>query len=56
MLLGHGNFKAHHDSMHALLDELSIPHSYREGPRRKHVWGSGWLPEAAAFLVGASAD
>ena len=51
ILLGHGNFKTHHDTIHVLLDELKIPHAYREGPRRKHAWDSGWLSEAVELLV-----
>lgn len=46
-----GSFRAHHTEMHALLDELRIPHSYRDGPQRAHHWESGWLEEAVALLV-----
>jgi len=30
---------------------LKIPHAYHDGPRRKHDWHSGWLPEAIKFLA-----
>ena len=38
--------------IHRLLVENKIPHRYVLEPRRKHAWGSGWIPEAMAFLVG----
>ena len=50
-LIGHGNFKAHHDEAHNLMQRLSIRHIYREGPNREHSWESGWLPEAVELLV-----
>ena len=37
--------------MHALLDELKIPHEYRDGPLRKHDWHSGWVSEAVELLL-----
>jgi S-formylglutathione hydrolase FrmB len=50
-LIGHGNFKAHHDQAHNLMQRLSIRHIHREGPKREHSWESGWLPEAVEWLV-----
>jgi hypothetical protein len=38
---------------HALMDKLKISHDYRDGPARKHEWGSGWVPEAVRLLMGA---
>jgi hypothetical protein len=37
---------------HALMDKLKISHDYRDGPARKHEWGSGWVPEAVRLLMG----
>lgn len=50
-LAGHDNFLKHTQDAHALLDSLQIPHDYREGPKRAHVWGSGWLIESVDALV-----
>lgn len=47
-----GSFRDHHIKTHALLEELGIPHVYRDGPKRDHRWGSGWLDEAVALLAG----
>ncbi len=52
ILTGYGNFLTHHQQTHALLEELHIPHEYRDGPQRKHDWHSGWLAEAAELLTG----
>lgn len=52
ILTGYGSFREHHQKAHALLDELKIPHEYRDGPERKHDWHSGWLPEAVGILIG----
>ena len=51
ILMGHGNFKDHHDEARTLTQRLSIRHIYREGPKREHSWESGWLPEAVELLV-----
>jgi hypothetical protein len=48
-----GNFREHHIAMHALLEELAVPHVYRDGPKREHHWESGWLGEAVELLAGA---
>jgi S-formylglutathione hydrolase FrmB len=55
ILTGYGNFRPDHETTHALLDELNIPHAYRDGPERKHDWHSGWVPEAVELLM-ASAE
>lgn len=47
-----GAFREHHTKTHALLNELGIPHVYRDGPQRDHRWGSGWLDEAVSLLAG----
>ncbi len=51
ILTGYGNFRTHHQQMHELLQELTIPHVYRDGPFRKHDWHSGWVTEAVELLL-----
>lgn len=51
IITGYDNFREHHQQAHALLDELNIPHIYRDGPKRKHIWGSGWVSEAIELLL-----
>jgi hypothetical protein len=51
ILTGYDSFGEDHRRMHALLDELRIPHEYRDGPQRKHDWHSGWVPEAVQLLM-----
>lgn len=46
------SFRDHHISMHTLLEELGVPHAYRDGPKRDHHWESGWLEETVELLVG----
>jgi S-formylglutathione hydrolase FrmB len=56
ILTGYGNFRADHVQMHALLTELNISHQYRDGPKRKHDWHSGWVPEAVELLLNPAPD
>ncbi|NQT87658.1 hypothetical protein HQ560_12885 [bacterium] len=49
-LLGFGNFRDDHVRCHALLQELKIPHTYADGPKQRHHWDGGWLPNAAQTL------
>jgi enterochelin esterase-like enzyme len=51
VLTGHGGFREHHQQMHQLLEKLDIRHQYRDGPKRKHHWNSGWLEEAVDLLL-----
>ncbi len=51
VLLGYGNFRNDHQQLREHLLSQNVPHSYRDGPRRKHAWDSGWLPEAIELLV-----
>ncbi|HEY2250448.1 MAG TPA: alpha/beta hydrolase-fold protein, partial [Planctomycetaceae bacterium] len=55
LLLGYGNFRAQHETAHALMDKLKIAHEYRDGPSRTHDWHSGWVTEAVELLLGAPA-
>jgi enterochelin esterase-like enzyme len=52
-VLGYGNFRDDHRTVHALMDRLKIEHDYRDGPARKHDWHSGWVVEAVEFLAGS---
>lgn len=54
ILTGYGNFHRHHEQTHALLDELKIPHVYRDGPKRTHDWHSGWLAATVELLLADS--
>jgi WD40 repeat protein len=51
LLTGYGNFRDHHAQVHARMTELKIAHAYRDGPPRKHDWHSGWVAEAAEWLL-----
>lgn len=51
ILTAYDNFRDHHRRAHDLLNELQIPHIYRDGPQRKHVWDSGWVEEAVGLLI-----
>jgi hypothetical protein len=49
-LLGYGNFRRQHQECHALMERLRVPHLYADGPRRRHHWDSGWVPDALQAL------
>ncbi len=51
ILTGYGNFRQEHQGVHQLLNELKIPHAYRDGPRCPHDWHSGWVSEAVELLL-----
>ena len=51
VLTGYDNFRQHHETAHRLLDEAKFPHVYRDGPKLKHVWNSGWVEEAVELLM-----
>ena len=51
ILTGYGGFAKGHETTHAQLEELKIPHEYRDGPERKHEWSSGWVSEAVELLM-----
>jgi hypothetical protein len=50
-LFGYGNFRDQHQAVHARMVELQIAHAYHDGPKREHIWESGWIAEAVEFLV-----
>ena len=51
VLTGYDNFRNEHFTAHQRLDEWKINHVYRDGPKRKHVWNSGWVEEAVELLA-----
>jgi hypothetical protein len=51
VLPGAANFRRQHLALHALLQELKVPHAWRDGPARKHHWESGWVAEAVELLT-----
>jgi S-formylglutathione hydrolase FrmB len=51
ILTGYGNFRQQHQRSHDLMTKLRIPHEYRDGPKRKHGWDSGWVEEAVGLLL-----
>ena len=51
VLTGYDNFRSHHETTHKLLDEWKVPHVYRDGPKLKHTWHSGWVEEAVELLA-----
>lgn len=56
ILTGYDSFQSHHRMAHSLLQELKIPHEYRDGPKRTHDWHSGWVPEAVELLFQESRE
>lgn len=50
-IFGYDNFREHHLAFHQRLQELGLAHVHVDGPKRKHRWDSGWIPEAIEFLV-----
>lgn len=51
VLTGYDNFREHHEQFHGEMQRSQVRHEYRDGPRRAHVWGSGWLAEAVELLT-----
>jgi len=49
-LTGYEFFREDMAQMHDLLNEFKIPHLYADGPKIKHIWGSGWLQEAFVLV------
>ena len=51
VLTGYDNFRSQHVAAHLRMDELGISHVWRDGPKRKHHWNSGWLAETVELLA-----
>jgi enterochelin esterase-like enzyme len=54
--LGYDNFREHHAAIEAILMARNIAHGYRDGPKRKHIWESGWLSQAVELLVASTVE
>lgn len=50
ILLGYGSFTDHRP-IHEQLDNLQVPHVYRDGPQTKHVWSREWMEPALEALT-----
>lgn len=50
-ILGHDLYGKDTRAFHARLDELEIPHRYRDDLRFKHRWDSGWLDGALEVFL-----
>lgn len=50
-LVGHANFQKHHQAIHDLMDQLKVPHEYRDEKKPRHTWDAGWIDDAVKFLV-----
>jgi hypothetical protein len=51
MLAGWDFYRAQTQGAHKLMQELKIPHIYRDGPQRRHHWDSGWMTELARWVA-----
>lgn len=51
ILTGYGNFQKHHLQFRKFTEGISVHCIYRNGPKRKHLWSTGWLPETVELLV-----
>ena len=51
-LAGYDNFRTHTVDAHKLMDEHfpAVLHDYADGPKRQHIWGSGWVEDAIRAL------
>ena len=49
-LVGHASFTKHHQAIHDLMEQLKIPHEYRDEKKPTHHWNSGWIEEGVRFL------
>jgi S-formylglutathione hydrolase FrmB len=51
MLAGWDFYRSHTLGARKLLQDLKIPHAYRDGPQRRHHWNSGWMADLAAWVA-----
>jgi hypothetical protein len=51
MLAGWDFYREQTIAARRLLQELKIPHAYRDGPQRRHHWNSGWMSDLARWAV-----
>ncbi len=51
ILMGHANFRDHHEKLERVFTDLRIPHEPFPSPSRTHDWHSGWVEEAVEALL-----
>lgn len=51
MLAGWDFYREQTRGARTLLQELKVPHVYRDGPQRKHHWNSGWMADLATWTT-----
>jgi hypothetical protein len=51
MLAGWDFYREQTRGARKLLQELKVPHAYRDGPQRKHHWNSGWMADLAPWTA-----
>lgn len=51
MLAGWDFYRDQTVAARGLLQQLKIPHVYRDGPQRRHHWNSGWMAELARWAA-----
>ncbi len=51
IITGYENFKVESRQAHEFMESLGVSHVYRDGPFRKHIWGSGWVQESVELLM-----
>ena len=51
ILTGYGNFRDQHVACHELMQSKQIAHIYRDGPKRKHHWSTGWVAETLELML-----
>jgi hypothetical protein len=51
MLAGWDFYRAQTQGARKLLQELKLPHVYRDGPQRRHHWNSGWMADLARWAA-----
>jgi Putative esterase len=51
MLTGWDFYRAQTQGARKLLQELKVPHVYRDGPQRRHHWNSGWMADLARWAA-----
>jgi len=51
MLTGWDFYREQTVEARRLLQQLKIPHVYRDGPQRRHHWNSGWMAQLAPWIA-----
>jgi len=51
MLAGWDFYRDQTVNAHRLMQQLKVPHVYRDGPQRRHHWNSGWMADLARFAA-----